>query len=225
MARSGWPESGRKSTQALGCRPVHGRFTNLPLRFSKVCLRRWTMGRVSSTSTRSTNRAKAVADDLFDRAHEEWDAGNGKKAFALFLEAATKGHPFSQTSLGYFYDHGIGVAKDAGKAMFWYRKAARSGTVAAINNLAITYRDAGNLRVARSWFEKAAAKGDGDAALELAKLSLKGTRKNLKRVREYLKMAVRSNYILADSKEEARKLLSGLDRRDTPISSKGGKSR
>jgi TPR repeat protein len=136
---------------------------------------------------------------LFDRANDEWEAGNVRKAFELFSQAATAGDPFAQTSLGYFYDEGIGVKKNAEKAIWWYRKAARKGSVAAINNLAITYRDSGNLRRARSWFKKAFSKGDGDAALELAKLSLAGRRQDAKSAKKYLEAAVGSKYILSDS--------------------------
>jgi TPR repeat protein len=149
-------------------------------------------------------------NDLFVRAIEERDAGNTQKAFELFSKAAADGHAAAQNSLGYLYDHGIGVAKDPTKALFWYRKAALNGDVLGCHNLAITYRDVGKVRQAKLWFEKAVAKDDGDAALELAKLFLRGTKRNLKQARKYLNIAVKSNYILSDSKEEARKLLDEL---------------
>ena len=169
----------------------------------------WTFAQTS----RPHNRGSMRRNILFDRANDEWDAGNVRKAFELFSQAAAAGDPFSQTSLGYFYGQGIGVKKDAEKAIWWYRKAARKGTVAAINNLAITYRDSGDLRRARSWFKKALSKGDGDAALELAKLSLTGRRQDVKSAKNYLKVAASSKYILSDSKKEARRLLKELNRR------------
>jgi TPR repeat protein len=164
-------------------------------------------------TSRRRSRGSMSRSVLFDRANDEWEAGNVRKAFELFSQAATAGDPFAQTSLGYFYDEGIGVKKNAEKAIWWYRKAARKGSVAAINNLAITYRDSGNLRRARSWFKKAFSKGDGDAALELAKLSLAGRRQDAKSAKKYLEAAVGSKYILSDSKKEAAKLLNELNRR------------
>jgi len=156
------------------------------------------------------DRANNSADELFDRANKEWDAGKRRQAFRLFSQAAAQGHASAQNSLGYFYDHGIAVAKDSDKAMFWYRKAARRGDVCAYGNLAITYRDAGNFSRAKFWFAKALAGRDDDAAVELAKLCLRGRRPNVAQARKYLKVAVRSKYIFPEKKEEARKLLKKL---------------
>jgi TPR repeat protein len=44
------------------------------------------------------------------------------------------------------------------------------GDIAGCSNLAVCYRDEGNLRWARHWLERALALGDDDAALELKKL-------------------------------------------------------
>jgi uncharacterized protein len=152
------------------------------------------------------------ADELFDRANEAWDAGKRRQAFRLFSQAAAKGHASAHNSLGYFYYHGIAVGKDSDKALFWYRKAARRGDVSAYKNLALMYQGAGNINRAKFWFAKALARRDGDAALELAKLWLRGPRPNVDRASKYLKIAARSKYILSDSKEEARKLLKKLTR-------------
>jgi TPR repeat protein len=149
-------------------------------------------------------------NDLFARANEEWDSGNLHEAFELFSKAAAHGHASAQNSLGYFYDHGIAVRKDRTKAMSWYRKAARHGDVPAYNNLAITYRDGGNVKQAKFWFGKALKKGDGDAALELAKLALDGRRETLEQALRLVTIAAASNYILSDSKNEAKELAKKL---------------
>lgn len=62
-------------------------------------------------------------DELRERAHEEWDAGNLKAAFDLFKLAAEQGDKAAQFSLGYFYDYGIGVEEDPIKGMFWSLKS------------------------------------------------------------------------------------------------------
>jgi len=150
-----------------------------------------------------------TADDLFARANQEWDSGNLHEAFALFLQAAEMGYASAQNSVGYFYDHGHGMAKDHVKAVFWYRRAARGGDVCGCHNLAMVHRDAGNIRRARFWLAKVLAirRDDGDAFLELAKLCLSQRRPNLTEARKYLTRAVRSKSIIPISKEEAQALL------------------
>jgi TPR repeat protein len=155
-----------------------------------------------------------LADNLFELANKEWDAGHRREAFRLFSQAAALGHTSAQNSLGYFYDLGIGVPKSRRKAVFWYRKAASKGDMCASGNLAISYRDAGNTRRAKFWFAKALGEGDADAALELAKLHLKransASQRNLQLVKRYLTMTAMSKEAFSDSKEEARKLLEEL---------------
>lgn len=168
------------------------------------------MRHASSKSTGSADRAKMLAADLFDPANKEWDAGKRRRAFKLFLLAAAEGHASAHNSVGYFYFHGIGVARDPEKAFRWYRQAARRGDVCAYNNMAVMYRAAGNIRRTRVWFAKALAERDGDAALELAKLSLSEAKPDVEQARKYLNIVARSKYILEDSKEEARKLLGEL---------------
>lgn len=67
------------------------------------------------------------------------------------------------------YDEGDGVAKDARKAVEWYRKSAIQGNGLAQNNLALNYyygkgvkRD---LKEAYAWFSVAVENGDGDEAM------------------------------------------------------------
>src|SRR5215468_3200373 len=114
----------------------------------------------------------ATSEDLFVQANKEHESGRVKKAYKLFVRAAREGHPYAQNSVGYFLDNGIGVAQNKKKAIHWYRKAARKGDICAIANLGTVYRDLGNLRRAAFWFKRALAAGDGDAALELAKIHL-----------------------------------------------------
>ncbi|SEL24443.1 Sel1 repeat-containing protein [Variovorax sp. YR750] len=153
-------------------------------------------------------------DDWFSAANDAWDAGEHKKALSLFLKAAAAGEIHALNSVGYFLDHGIGVKQDSAVAREWYRKAAKAGDVAGCANLAICYRDDGNFRWARYWFERAYSKGDGDAALELGRLFLwEGPHKNHRKVVDYLTKAVAAQYVTPNGREEAGKLLKSLGRK------------
>ena len=51
-----------------------------------------------------------------------------------FHRKAVEGDAEAQTSLGFCYDHGIFVEKDAARAIPWYRKAAEQGELIANSN-------------------------------------------------------------------------------------------
>lgn len=149
---------------------------------------------------------------LFDQANQAWDADDNKRAFKLFLAAARGGDEDAFNSVGYFFDHGIGVVKDADSAFAWYRRAAMRGNLAGCLNLAVCYRNAGNLRRAKFWFERARQQGDGSAAYELGKIYL-GQRPSISSkqwARQYFAEAMASKYITEDEREEAKALLSTL---------------
>jgi TPR repeat protein len=62
---------------------------------------------------------------IFVKGNEAWDAGDLRGAFELFSIAANAGDASSQNTLGYFYDHGIGIKKSHENALLWYRRSAR----------------------------------------------------------------------------------------------------
>jgi len=149
---------------------------------------------------------------LFDRANEEWEAGNLEKALSLFNEAAHQGEIYAFNSIGYFFDVGLGRTSNFDQALFWYKKAARLGDEIAWSNIGILYLKHGNERQAKYWLTKAVSNDDGDAALELAKMFLrKKSNKNLAIGKAYLYAALRSKNVTEDSRDEAKNLLSGLD--------------
>jgi TPR repeat protein len=49
----------------------------------------------------------------------------------------------------------------------WLRKASRAGNSCAAHNIAITYRESGELNTAVKWFRKAAEADDADALIQL----------------------------------------------------------
>ena len=68
-----------------------------------------------------------ASDYHFHKGYTALQAGNRSEAAKWFFEAAEKGHPQSQVSLGILYSFGMGVAKDHAQAVKWHRKAAQSG--------------------------------------------------------------------------------------------------
>jgi len=154
---------------------------------------------------------KNQCTNLFDEANEAWDAGKKKRAFQLFLAAARNGEEDAFNSVGYFLDHGIGVKKDPASAYGWYRRAAMRGNLAGCLNLGVWFRDAGNLRRSKFWFEKAYAQGDGSAAYELGKIYLsQRSTASADRALQYLTAAAVSKYISIDEREGARNLLAKI---------------
>lgn len=153
---------------------------------------------------------------IFDRADEEWDAGNTKKALKLFAMAAEQGDLSALVRLGFAYDLGIGVSKNKKKALQFYKQAARHGDEFAMSNIGTIYRDWSNFRRARFWFLKAFEKGNGDAALELAKLYLcRKSQGDIARALKYLHLAVRSKSITYGSIEEAKAFLEKFNARQS----------
>lgn len=144
-------------------------------------------------------------------AYKYWDMGKGKKAFSLFYSAAEQGEQLAYNTVGYFYDHGIGVKKDPQKAYVWYRRAAREGDIVGYSNLAIFYRDKGNLQRAKFWFKKAYAQGDGSAAYELGAIySQQNSSISRKRALQFLNEAIASDCITDVEREQANDLLLTL---------------
>jgi len=111
-------------------------------------------------------------DALVRRAHRQWNSGELRSAFQLFLSAAKQGESSAQLDLGYFYDVGIGVARNRSAAIRWCRCAFRNGIAGGANNIGTIYRDEGDAKRALFWFERAGRLGDIDANLEVAKIRI-----------------------------------------------------
>ena len=93
------------------------------------------------------------------------------KAFEGYKAQAEKGDRVAQTSLGYCYDNGEGVAKDQVKAVSWWRKAAEQGYAIAQANLGYCYAKGEGVAKddvkAVSWYRKAAEQGVASAQTSL----------------------------------------------------------
>ncbi len=150
--------------------------------------------------------------ELERKAHDAWESGRRTVAFRLYNELASRGTGAGMLNLGYFYDCGIGVRKNRGLALKWYRRAYRRGSSAAASNIATVYRDEGRHRLEAKWYARAVRLKDGDAAVELAKLVLagRGIRQDKSHASRLLKRASESRQITEDGREEAIAMLLAL---------------
>ena len=127
---------------------------------------------------------------------------------AQWMERAARGgDPSAMHNLGYYYDRGVGVRKDASRALFWYRAVWRKHHYeSAANNIATIYRDRKDQRRAFVWYRKAADAGDGDALVEVAVRYLrgKGVRKDPAHGVELLRRAIRSSRITEAGRDDAK---------------------
>jgi hypothetical protein len=88
-----------------------------------------------------------------------------------YRKAAEQGNSNGMRNLGVCYCDGIGVSKDAVRAMTWFRKAAEFGNADALWNIGNLYRDGigvtKDIAMAIEWYRKGAAKENANAMNEL----------------------------------------------------------
>src|SRR6185312_9838688 len=81
-------------------------------------------------------------------------------AAGWYRQAAVQGHVEAQHRLGFCYENGIGVEKDAQQAVEWYRQAAIQGHAEAQYKMGSSYSNgngvAKNDEEAAEWYRKAA---------------------------------------------------------------------
>jgi TPR repeat protein len=144
-------------------------------------------------------------ESLFQRADEQWEVGNLKSAFRLFLACAKAGDSGCQNNLGTFYRDGIGVKLDRDRALYWYRKAYHRGLRGAASNIGVLFRDEGDVKKALAWFERAK---DGDADMAIANIYLR--QNDTTKAERYLRRVCKSDCVSEASREEAKRLLNSL---------------
>ena len=149
-------------------------------------------------------------DELFMEAVRLSDVGRHKKALTLFLKLAENGNIGAMTRLGIIYCEELGTEIDYEESIKWDLRAIEAGDIVAMENLALTFCRQREFRKARYWFERAVSAGDGDAALELARL-LHVSDHEKDNVLRFLNIAINSSSITPDSREKAEVLRSLLE--------------
>jgi uncharacterized protein len=131
------------------------------------------------------------------------------KAAQWFRRAAEHGSGPAQNNLGILLSNGNGVRKNVEEALAWLRKAIRAEDSCARHNIAITYRENGDLKTAVKWFRKAAEADDADALIQLGIHYYwgKGVRKNPKAAVRCFRMASKAKNICEAGRDDAFFLL------------------
>ena len=104
----------------------------------------------------------------YERGIDALAAGDYEAAWAALLPLAKAGHADSQFSIGFMYDYGQGVVRNAAEAMLWYRKAAEQDLAVAQYTLGSMYEIGLGVRrdlvEAFTWYSRAARTlDDGEA--------------------------------------------------------------
>lgn len=156
-----------------------------------------------------------TADELFSTGDAAHDAGDFDLALRCFQQGVAAGDVSCLERLAYMYDEGIGVGVDKRFAMRCYQSAWRRGGQVAANNIAILYRQQGNLKAMVRWYKRAIERGDEDARVELAKCYLNGdgVRKSVGSASLQLQLATKAYYITEAAREEAARLLQSTEAR------------
>jgi TPR repeat protein len=130
---------------------------------------------------------KVGAEEMYQRALALAKKGRERHApdvLPLLKAATAAGHSMAAHALASWYIHGIGVRKNFATAVALEMKAARSGIVDAINNLAFAYEAGRGVekdeRRSFQLYRRAAALGDPGATYEVGRCFFYGigTRRN-----------------------------------------------
>ena len=159
--------------------------------------------------TAKTGSGQSIEEQFYNKAVQADENGKSREALTLSLKAADLGHHHAMNFIGTLHCGRTGIRKDLIKALYWFRRAWRTGSDPyVLSNIASTYADLGNRRQARFWWRRSVASKDGDSALEFAKFSMDDKRSNRREVIKLLRVAANSKFITPDGLEQARALLT-----------------
>ncbi len=138
--------------------------------------------------------------------------GDYAKAYRELRPRAEQGDAAAQKSLGWMYEHGLGVPQDDAEAVKWCRRAAGQGEAAAQNNLGWMYANGrGVVRddaEAAKWYRKAAEQGVAAAQYNLGRMYESGQGVDEDKVLAYALY----NLAAADNSFKEKTLLADRDR-------------
>lgn len=144
-------------------------------------------------------------------------AGNARQAAEWLSRLANDGVTEAQYRLGILYYHGQGVSEDEGKAIFCWKRAAASGHIDAMFQIANAYlfgHQAAKTvpepdREAAIWYFQAASAGHAEAQYHLGLLFLAG--KGV--IQDHGEAARWFRKAAAQGHSESQRALESLDRR------------
>ena len=140
------------------------------------------------------------------------EAGDYARALACFEQGTRLGGSLCWARLAFLYDYGNGVPLDKARAKDCWLKAWRRGDNTAAFNIAITCRQLGDRRGSVRWFRKAAAAGNVDAHIELAKLCIRGEglRRSKVSAAQFLQAALVQPWVQPDEAKQVKAMLTRL---------------
>lgn len=111
-----------------------------------------------------------------------WEAalvGDFATALQEWKPLAEQGDARAQVSLGFMYDNGNGVLKDATEAVKWYRLAAEQGDADLQNSLGLMYQNGNGIlkdyTESLKWHRLASEQGDADGHYFLGHMYANGS--------------------------------------------------
>lgn len=149
--------------------------------------------------------------DRFSKADKAGDLGNYKKAYRLFSELAREGNVHGMGRLALMYSNGEYVKKQYKKSIYWDLEAIKQGEQPT--NLAITYRQLGDIQRYKYYLEKAMAQGDDSATFDLAKLYSISPSERLQ-VQALLLLVVTRNNTIPIEMEQAEQILDRFEKEE-----------
>jgi hypothetical protein len=137
--------------------------------------------------------------ESYQTAHELLNHSRYAEAFAIYEDLAKAGDPQCQVFLGWMYYEGLGVTKDAEKALNWFERAASLGSKEGAFYCGRSTASLGRYEEAIKWFHAAAKQEYGPALLWLGLMHVRGLgiTANLEKGIDYLRRAVKAGSFLA----------------------------
>ena len=129
-----------------------------------------------------------------------------KELFTLSLQGAEAGDAFCMQDVANMYSSGEGTEINYYKSEEWHDKFEAEMDFPSELNKAINYRLMGDILEYKKILERVVLTGNGEAALNLAKLYMISEREK-DNIIKYLKMTIASNNVCEASIEEAEEFL------------------
>ncbi|MGA2351756.1 MAG: tetratricopeptide repeat protein [Terracidiphilus sp.] len=152
------------------------------------------------------NVAQHYSDGCNDRRGRVLVRISNRKAAEWYRRSAEHGYVIAQNTLGVVLGGSYGVKKNAREALLWLKRAFRGGdTISAANNVAVTYRENGNLRQAVRWFREVDVSRDDSVLIQLGVHSYwgKGVRTDHRAAVCYFRKAVRGKNLSECDRDDA----------------------